>query len=104
VPIRCRKLREIEKALDHLRHQASTPTAVQLEQLAEQLGRKKHPTARQPTYFSTFATDLAPLNIPGPGRELRPVTAMEILDQLDEDVLRLCETCEEDEEDGERHG
>jgi hypothetical protein len=99
VPIRCRKLEKIKKEVDQLRRRGGRMTARHLEQLAIRLGRKRHPRGKEPTYFSTILTDLPPLSIPGHGGDLKPGTAKSILDQLDEDIFRLIEICEEDEKE-----
>ena len=102
MPILCRTLRTIQRELDQLRREGQT-TAAEVETLAIRLGRQKHPTAKEPTYFSTFLRDLPPLSIPGHGGDLRPATAMCIFDQFDDDIVRLNEICEEDEEREEDH-
>lgn len=100
--IRCRKLRKIKKELDQLRSGGAPKAARRFEQLAIRLGRQRHPRAKEPTYFSTLLSDLPPLCIPNYGGDFRPGTAKScILDQLDDDVVRLDELCQEDEEDEE---
>jgi hypothetical protein len=101
VTIRCRKLKKIKRELDELRRGGGQKSARYLEQLAIRLGRKKHPKGKEPTYFNEILPDLSPLSIPGHGGDLKPGTAKSILDQLDEDVFRLIEICEEDKEEDE---
>ncbi|HYK04709.1 MAG TPA: hypothetical protein VE974_23355 [Thermoanaerobaculia bacterium] len=96
--ITCTTLRTIREELDRVRRGGGQKTARQLEHLAIRLGRKKHPAAKEPTYCSTHLSELPPLNIPAHGGDLSSATAQYILDQLDEDIVRLNETCEEDEE------
>jgi hypothetical protein len=93
----CQKLRKLEKELDIVRREGEPLTAAQLERLAIRIGRKRHPAAKVPMYFSTILTDLPPLSIPAHGGELQRATARCILDQLDDDVLHLHELCREDE-------
>jgi hypothetical protein len=97
VSIPCSRLRTIQEELNQVRRGGGQKTARQLEQFAVRLGREKHPAAKEPTYCSTLLTDLPPLNIPGHGGDLRSATAQCILDQLDDDIVRLNEICEEDE-------
>jgi hypothetical protein len=88
---------KIKRELDELRRGGGQKSARQIEQLAIRLGRKRHPKGKEPTYFNEILPDLPPLSIPGHSGDLKPGTAKSILDQLDEDVFRLMEICDEDE-------
>jgi hypothetical protein len=89
--------------MDQLRRGGGQKSAREIEQLAIRLGRKRHPKGKEPTYFNEILPDLPPLSIPGHGGDLKPGTAKNILDQLDEDFLRLSEICEEDENEGDEN-
>ncbi|HEY0143890.1 MAG TPA: hypothetical protein VGF48_23585 [Thermoanaerobaculia bacterium] len=97
MPLLCQTLRTIQQELDQLRRNGPT-TASELEAIAIRLGRQRHPAAKEPTWFSTLLPDLPPLSIPGHERDLMTATATCIFDQFDDDIIRLNEICEEDQE------
>lgn len=88
----------------------SQAKAIDLQRLAERLGRRRVNRGKEPTWESDEFASLNPLTIPKHGgKDLAPGTKRSVLDQLELDVFAWEERFEEDEdhqedEDGEGNG
>lgn len=82
------KLEKIKKDLENLKLNPKGIKSEVLIKIAIQLGRKKHPRGKEPTYVRDKEPELSPpLSIPNhKGTALKTGTAKSIINQLLEDV------------------
>jgi hypothetical protein len=90
-----KKLNKLWREMASLRR--SPQKAVDVENFARRLGRKKVQRGKEPTWESELG-ELSVLSIPHHGgRDLAPGTKNSILDQLEDDLLAWEERLEDDE-------
>jgi predicted nucleic acid-binding OB-fold protein len=94
------KLRKIQRQIDALRRTAVTHSDV--ASVANQLGRKRLKGAmarKEPTFISTVFASARPISIPDHGsRNLSPIVKKNVLNDLEEDILRFQEMLRKEEE------
>lgn len=104
-----RKLDKLKRELAALRQ--GRHKALEFQSLASRLGRKENTKrGKEPMWESEHFDDLFPLAIPdhGGGRDISPGVQKQLLNLLEEDVLRweekLAEEAQNEEADGEDLG
>lgn len=83
-----KKLKKIQGKIRSLRAGSGNIRLHQITEVAGKLGRKPKDRGKHLTYESEQFPDLRPLPVPSHPVALNPITAENILDQLDEDCLR----------------
>lgn len=93
-----RKLERIQREISGLRR--GQAKAADVVRIAIQLGRQPAKRGKHPTFIHPIFRELRPLSIPAhAGKDLPPGTKNNILNQLDDDVLRWTEWLDEQGED-----
>ena len=96
-----KKLNRIQRHMRALRSKSASLRKNDLVGVAKALGRSRFNRGKEPTYVSTPFPDLRPVSIPSHPGTLKRFTALGILDQLEDDVLRWEETLESDNDSDE---
>ncbi len=90
------KLRRLRRKLEQLRRQSKGGIpSVKLEHFAKALGRTRHKRGSEPTWVSPLLGS-RPISIPHHSRQVKPFTAVNILDALELDIITLEEKNEND--------
>ena len=82
-----KRLNGLIRKLDDLRSAPANITSRELISIAKSLGRRRKKKRRgEPIYISIIFPQLSPLRIPQHPGALKPLTALSVLNQLDEDI------------------
>jgi hypothetical protein len=96
-----KKLAKIERELDALRRRGGVKS-IELESLAQKLGRVPFKRGSEPTWVSSnFPDKLYPLSIPHHSGDLNKFTARSIIEQLELDIEQWELVIEEEKDNGE---
>jgi hypothetical protein len=92
-----KKLNQIRASIAAARRRSNT--FADLAGIAQALGRKRAKGAqargKEPAFISTVFVKIAPITIPYHGKDIKTGTAKNILNQLEDDVLRFERLLEE---------
>jgi hypothetical protein len=87
-----KKLQKIKKRLQALRLRSNNIRSAELVSLARSLKRRLFDRGKEPTYISNLLPKSRPISIPNhPGAMFRG-TALNILDQLEQDIFEIEES------------
>ena len=81
------RLSRLKRRMSGLRARSAGIRTRELVSIAVALGRRRSKRGDEPTYLSDSFPDLRPLTIPSHSRPLKRGTALNILDQLEQDVI-----------------
>jgi hypothetical protein len=96
-----KKLDKLWRRIEGLRR--SSPKALEIQNVAKQLGRKKVKRGKEPVWESMEFHDLRPLSIPDHGgRDLSPGVLRSILNQLEDDLVSWDERITQQDQGRER--
>lgn len=87
-----KKLQKIKKRLAALRSKPNNIRSAELVRLARSLERTIFDRGKEPTYVSTLLPASRPISIPNHPGTLAKGTALNILDQLDQDIFEIEES------------
>lgn len=89
-----KKLRKVMEAMETLRRKVGIKSS-ELEAAARSVGRTLHGRGKEPTWVNLRFPDLRPISIPHHSKELNRFTANNIINQLEEDIVRHEEIIED---------
>jgi len=90
-----RKLQKIKKKLQKLRLRPNNIRSVELASLAKSLKRRLFDRGKEPTYVSDLLPRSRPISIPNHPGTMAKGTALNILDQLEQDIFEIEESNKE---------
>lgn len=89
------KLRKINERLQRLRLKPNNIRSGELVSLARSLQRRPFERGKEPTFISDILPRSRPISIPNHPRALSKGTAINILDQLEQDIFEIENSIEE---------
>jgi len=90
-----RKLQRIKRQIDILRSRPNNIRSTELSKLAKSLHRRRFDRGKEPTYVSDILPKSRPISIPNHPGAMSKFTAINILDQLEQDIFEIEEQLEE---------
>lgn len=90
-----RKLQKIKKKCQNLRLRPNNIRSAELVSLAKSLKRRLFDRGKEPTYISDLLPRSCPLSIPNHPGTMSKGTALNILDQLEQDIFEIEESIKE---------
>ena len=84
-----KKLKKLKKRLQELRLKPNNIRSAELVRLAKSLGRRLFERGKEPTYVSDELPKSLPISIPNHPGTLFKNTAINILDQLEQDIFEI---------------